>query len=166
MSVQRDTSCSPTAEGRNIPLNIPSWRKQQAKDDDDDDGEEDGRQPHPEVVQGVAGVPRVVDEAVASIVSLRQWHAQLGVNVLHELSSVVHRLQPERERERNPYKHVVSLCCLSRHAGQSQVVFIKPKNESIFFKRPSSAAQVDSRDSKVLHGATVSARLSHRGNGE
>lgn len=128
MSVQRDTSCSPTAEGRNVPLNIPSWRKQQAKDDDD--GEEDGRQPHPEVVQGVAGVPRVVDEAVASIVSLRQRHAQLGVDVLHELSSVMHCLQPERER--NPYKHVVSLGCLSRHAGQSQVVFIKPKNESIF----------------------------------
>lgn len=53
-----------------------------------------GRQPHPEVVPGVAGVSGVVDEAVPSIVSLRQRHAQLGVDVLHELSAVVHRLQP------------------------------------------------------------------------
>lgn len=53
-----------------------------------------GGQPHPEVVPGVAGVSGVVDEAVPSIASLRQRHAQFGVDVLHELSAVVHRLQP------------------------------------------------------------------------
>lgn len=59
-----------------------------------------GGQPHPEVVPGVGGVSGVIDEAVPSIVSLRQRHAQLGVDVLHELSAVVHRLQPGGRRRR------------------------------------------------------------------
>lgn len=61
-------------------------------------GRQAGRQSHPEVVPGVAGVSRVVDEAVPSVVSLRQRHAQLGIDVLHELSAVMHRLQ-SRGRE-------------------------------------------------------------------
>lgn len=66
-----------------------------------------GRQPHPEVVPGVAGVSGVVDEAVPSIVSLRQRHAQLGVDVLHELSAVVHRLQT---RGRGGEKSLQTFC--------------------------------------------------------
>lgn len=68
------------------------------EDDDDGGGGQAGREPHPEVVPGVAGVSGVVDEAVPSIVSLRQRHAQLGIDVLHELSAVMHRLQ-SRGRE-------------------------------------------------------------------
>lgn len=47
---------------------------------------------HPDVVEGVGCVSRVVHEAVSSIVTLREGHPELGVNVLHELSSIVHRL--------------------------------------------------------------------------
>lgn len=54
---------------------------------------------YPKVVQGVAGVARVVDEAVAAIVPLRQRHAKLGVDVLHELAPVVDRLAKKRKED-------------------------------------------------------------------
>lgn len=52
---------------------------------------------YPEIVEGVGGVARVVDEAVPAIVPLRQRHAQLGVNVLHELPPIVDRLVEENK---------------------------------------------------------------------
>ena len=52
----------------------------------------DNALPYPDVVKGVGGVVRVVQVAVAAIVPLRQRHAQLRVDVLHELASVMHRL--------------------------------------------------------------------------
>ncbi len=49
-------------------------------------------QSHPEVVEGVSGVARVVNKTVSSIVPLRKGNPELWVDVLHKLSSVMHRL--------------------------------------------------------------------------
>lgn len=57
------------------------------------------RQSHPDVVEGVCGVARVVEEAVSSVVTLREGHTELGVNVFHELSSIMHCLEPRREEK-------------------------------------------------------------------
>ena len=50
---------------------------------------------YPEVVERVSFVARVVDQAVAPIVSLREGHPQLGVDKLHELPSIMHRLRQQ-----------------------------------------------------------------------
>lgn len=47
---------------------------------------------HPEVVEGVGCLFWVINEAVSPIVALREGDPELGVNVFHELSSIVHRL--------------------------------------------------------------------------
>lgn len=47
---------------------------------------------HPDIVEGVGGISWVVYEAVPSIVTLWEGDPELGVNVFHELSSIVHRL--------------------------------------------------------------------------
>lgn len=78
------------------------------------------RPPYPEVVPGVAGVSRVVDEAVPSIVSLWQRDAQLGVDVLHELSAVVHRLEPRRREEGRLLACCLNSSCLSRKQKKSE----------------------------------------------
>lgn len=52
-------------------------------------------------MEGVGGVAWVVNEAVSSIVALREGYSQLGVNVLHELSSIVHRLDGLEEKHGN-----------------------------------------------------------------
>lgn len=49
-------------------------------------------------MEGVGGVAWVVHEAVSSIVALGEGYAELGVNVFHELSSIMHRLDNEVER--------------------------------------------------------------------
>lgn len=51
-------------------------------------------------MKGVGGVAWVVHEAVSSIVALREGHAKLGVNVLHELSPIMHRLDNRVERKK------------------------------------------------------------------
>lgn len=43
-------------------------------------------------MEGVADIAWVINEAVSSIVALRERHPEFGVNVLHELSSIMHRL--------------------------------------------------------------------------
>lgn len=43
-------------------------------------------------MEGVSGVAWVIDEAVSSIVTLWEGYPQFGVNVLHELSSIMHCL--------------------------------------------------------------------------
>ena len=50
------------------------------------------QQSHPDVVEGVCGVAWVVYEAISSIVALREGYPKLGVNILHELSSIMHSL--------------------------------------------------------------------------
>lgn len=47
---------------------------------------------HPDIVEGVGGISWVVYEAVSSIVTLWEGDPELRVNVFHELSSIVHRL--------------------------------------------------------------------------
>lgn len=47
---------------------------------------------HPDIVEGVNCASWVIYKAVSSIVTLGEGHPQLGVNVFHELSSIVHCL--------------------------------------------------------------------------
>lgn len=47
---------------------------------------------HPEVVEGVGCISWVVYEAVSSIVTLREGDPEFGVDVFHELSSIVDSL--------------------------------------------------------------------------
>lgn len=63
---------------------------------------------YPDVVEGVGGVAWVVHEAVSSIVALREGDPKLGVNVLHELSSIMHRLDNSGVQRRN-YQRLFSL---------------------------------------------------------
>lgn len=55
-------------------------------------GTEDVKMSHPDVVERVGGVSRVVHEAVSSVVSLGEGNPEFGVDVLHELSSIVNSL--------------------------------------------------------------------------
>lgn len=49
--------------------------------------------PYPDVVEGVALVVCVIDEAVPPVVPLRQWDAQPRVHVLQKLAAVLDSLQ-------------------------------------------------------------------------
>lgn len=51
---------------------------------------------HPDVVEGVSLVVRVIDEAVSPVVPLRQRDPQPGVHVLQKLAAVVDSLQGQR----------------------------------------------------------------------
>lgn len=49
--------------------------------------------PYPDVVEGVALVVWVIDEAVSPVVPLGQWDPQPGVHVLQKLAAVLDSLQ-------------------------------------------------------------------------